>query len=496
VVQGLGQTRVAASVCFVMAFFVGFVFVHGAPSAFSQNVPTKQRIASTANLPDIVFVQTPEIVAGPLAQRFPQGSAIVRLNFSKQPTRVVPLTDGFFSAADPQISFDGARILYSAQQRQNERWQVWEMDADGSNKRQITHCGEDCLRPAYLPAGEIAITVEGSTVKLLRSYLAVAKTDGSEFHRITFGDAPFQLETVLRDGRIVASAPWPLAAGDKSTTRMLYTLRPDGTALESFRCNHNDVSIQARAEELSDGSLVFVRKSQADATASGELAQIERGAPHATTLSIHQRAFESARQISEKQLVVAKLSGNGTTKFDLYLFDLKAGTIGERLHADPQLSSVQPAPVIARAIPKHYWDTLNAASSTGNFISLNSYSSADVSHGRIAAPISRVRVFAMTPPGGQERTLGDAPVEADGSFFVEVPANWPVRFALLDANGHIIREEHSWIWTRPGEQRGCTGCHGDKAVAPENHWPQTLQRFDTPTPLGDINHGSTTSPAK
>jgi hypothetical protein len=71
-----------------------------------------------------------------------------------------------------------------------------------------------------------------------------------------------------------------------------------------------------------------------------------------------------------------------------------------------------------------------------------------------------------------------------------------VRFVLLDAKGQTIREEHSWIWTRPGEERGCTGCHGDKAMAPDNHWPLTLRRFDTPIALGDMNHGSATTPAK
>ena len=67
---------------------------------------------------------------------------------------------------------------------------------------------------------------------------------------------------------------------------------------------------------------------------------------------------------------------------------------------------------------------------------------------------------------------------------MEVPANQPVRFELLDANGQTIGAERSWIWTRPGEQRGCTGCHGDKAMAPDNRWPLTLKRFDTPTRSG------------
>jgi len=68
-----------------------------------------------------------------------------------------------------------------------------------------------------------------------------------------------------------------------------------------------------------------------------------------------------------------------------------------------------------------------------------------------------------------------------------VPANQAVRFELLDANGQTIVAERSWIWTRPGEQRGCPGCHADKALAPENRWPLTLKRFDTPIALLEKN---------
>jgi hypothetical protein len=184
------------------------------------------------------------------------------------------------------------------------------------------------------------------------------------------------------------------------------------------------------------------------------------------------------------------------SKFDLYTFQVKTATLGERLFADPQLSSIQAVPVAPHAVPKRFWSTLNPELNTGNFISLDSALSADDSRGRIATPIAKVRVFTVNSSDGKERNLGEAPVESDGSFFVQVPANWPVRFVLLDAKGQTIREEHGWVWARPGEQRGCTGCHGDKAVAPENHWPLTLRRFDTPTPLGEIDHGSTTSQAK
>jgi len=451
------------------------------------------------NVPDIVFVLTPKLVSGPLAQRFPQGSSVSRFHPAAKEHGVIRLTDDFFAAADPQMSFDGASILFSGQKAQSDHWQIWEMDLDGGHKRQITKCSEDCVRAVYLPADEIALTVEEGKEKQLRSYLAVQKMDGSNFHPITFGNAPFRLETVLADGRIVASAPWPLVGGDASNSpRMLYTLRPDGTALESFRCEHNEKSVQLDAEELADGSLVFVRKPLDGTSAGGELMQIRQGSLSSTPVGAHQSGFQSLCQISEEESIVAKQTvsaPNSSGRFDLYLFNLKTG-LSEHLYADAQLSSIQPVPVLPRAVPKHYWNTLNPESKTGNFISLNAYLSADDPHGRIATPISRVRVFALDITEGQERNLGEAPVESDGSFFVQVPANWPIRFALLDAKGGVIREEHSWVWARPGEERGCTGCHGDKAVAPENRWPLTLRRFDTPTPLGEKDHGSATSQAK
>jgi hypothetical protein len=467
-------------------------------SASPQTAPAKRTTIPPASRPDIVFVQTPALVSGPLAQRFPKGSAIVVLSASAAQPGLIPLTDGFFAAADPQVNFDSAKILFSGQKAQSDRWQIWEMDSDGSHKRQVTQCSDDCLRAAYLPADEIAFTVEETKGEQYLSYLAVTKVDGSGFHRITFGNAPFQLETVLRDGRIVASAPWPLL-GTRDASRLLYTLRPDGTALESYRCEHVEKAIQTDAEELSDGSLIFVRRALTGTHAGGELERIDPGAPGGVPLGARQTVYQSPRQLSEAELIVAKQSittANSASRFDLYLFSLKNGTVSQRLYADPQLSSIQPVPIKPSTVPKHYWNTLDPESSTGTFISLNSYVSADAIHGRIAIPISKVRVLTVNSTDGKERNLGEAPVEADGSFFVKVPANWPIRFVLLDAKGQIIHEERGWIWTRPGEQRGCTGCHGDKAVAPENHWPQTLRRFDTPMPLGEIDHGTSTTPAK
>lgn len=497
--QNLRQSRGAFPIWGLAGAAISFLIV-GHLAASPHTLPTEQKSLSPSPRPDIVFVETPALTSGPLAQRFPKGSRIVRLELRTAKSAPVPLTDGFFAAADPQINFEATEVLFSGQKNQGERWQVWEMGLNGSNKRQLTHCTEDCLRATYLPANEIAFTVEEVKGNDLRSYLAVVKMDGSEFHRITFGAAAFQLETVLRDGRIVASAPWPLVdARATNGARLLYTLRPDGTALESFRCEHSGAMIETEGAELEDGSLVFIQKARTGSPVGGELVQIRQGAPSATALGTRLAVYQSPQQLSEQELLVAKASpaaANSAKTFDLYTLNLKTGTLGERLFTDRELSSIEAVPVVPRAVPKHYWSTLNSDSVTGYFISLNSYLSADAPRGHLSTPIARVRVLAPSPEGGKERNLGEAPVESDGSFYVRVPANQPVRFVLLDAKGQTIREERSWVWTRPGEERGCTGCHGDKAVAPDNHWPLTLRRFDTPTPLGETEHASKTSRAK
>jgi hypothetical protein len=476
-----------------------FFLIVGNPAASPQTLPTKQKSLSCTPRPDIVFVQTPVLAARSLAQRFPKGSRIVRLALRTALSTPVPLTDGFFAAADPQINFEGTKVLFSGQKSQGERWQIWEMDLDGTDKRQVTQCTEDCVRATYLPGGQIAVAVEEVKGNDLQSYLAVAKMDGSEFRRITFGTAAFQLETILRDGRIVASAPWPLVdAKQTNGARLLYTLRPDGTALESFRCEHSGAAIETEAAELEDNSLVFIQKARTGSPVGGQLVQIRQGAPAATALGTRQAVYQSPQQLSEQELLVAKsvpATVDSAGRFDLYTLNLKTGTLGERLFSDPKFSSIEAVPVAPRAVPKHYWSTLNSESASGYFISLNSYLSADAPRGHFSTPIAQVRVLSVNSGDGKERNLGEAPVESDGSFYVRVPANQPVRFVLLDAKGQTIREERSWVWTRPGEERGCTGCHGDKAVAPENHWPLTLRRFDTPTPLGENDHASKMSRA-
>jgi hypothetical protein len=100
---------------------------------------------------------------------------------------------------------------------------------------------------------------------------------------------------------------------------------------------------------------------------------------------------------------------------------------------------------------------------------------ADPAYG--CAPARFVRATrAVAPPGSamglrsaigetefeQQQILGYAPVEPDGSFKLQVPADVPLALAILDAKGRGIQTHLNWIQVRPGERRTCDGCHSPR----------------------------------
>jgi len=67
--------------------------------------------------------------------------------------------------------------------------------------------------------------------------------------------------------------------------------------------------------------------------------------------------------------------------------------------------------------------------------------------------------------------IGEIPLEADGSFYVEVPPEVPLRFQGLNRNKMVLHSMNRWFYTQPGEKltfsiprsifpMRCGGCHG------------------------------------
>jgi len=465
------------------------VMVAGAVGSVLAAPPQASSLKAHSSFPGIVFVQARTVVPGVWTQRFPKGSRLVRFDPEASTRHVTNLTPGFFAAADPQVSSDAAKILFSAQQRPGSFWQIWEMNADGSNQRQVSHCSGDCLKPAFLPGSRIVYTAFSGTGRRHASTLCVSDENGAGPHAITFGPGNFEVETVLQDGRILVSAASPLTAGGNGRgARTLYTLHPDGTELTVFREDGHSGVAESRAEELSDGSVIFVeRPNVVRQDGDGDLAWIRPAETHNSLLTPGQPEYWSAHELDGGTLVVSrKRSGPDASdnRFDLYAFNLAKRAVGPLIYRDPNFSSVEAIPLEQRPAPKRYWSILHPDSKTGRVLCLNASLSADVPSGRLGQRIARVRVLMLEPNHAGEAALGEAPVEADGSFYILVPADQAIRFELLDAKGIVIHAQRSWVWARPGEDAGCLGCHENKALTPENHWPLALKRMDTPIPLG------------
>ena len=447
-----------------------------------------QNAAAGSSFPDLIFVQTRKIVVGGLAGRFPQGSQLMRLDLAKRTAGANKLTPRFFAAADPQVSFDGRRVLFSAQRTPGEHWQVWEMNADGSGQKQITDCPADCLRPDYLPQNEIVYTARAIRRGADEWRLVVAKNDGSGARPITFGPGDFETEAVLQNGLMLVSASWPLdASGPQTKTRVLYTIKPDGTELETLRYERDAAGSSTDAAELDDKSIAFERTSADHAAEGGRLTEIKPGALRGAPLGPQTAMSWSPADWTGDELVVARWvtgTASNSGRFDLYSFARSSASFARLIYSDPPFSSVQPVPLKPRPAPKWFWSLVQPEAKAARLICLDSYLAGDEPTGRINGTIARVRVLTFDPVSNTEKVLGEAPVEKDGSFYVAVPPDRPVRFELLDPQGRVLRAQKSWVWARPGEDRGCAGCHQDRAVAPQNEWPLTLRRFDTPTPLG------------
>ena len=101
------------------------------------------------------------------------------------------------------------------------------------------------------------------------------------------------------------------------------------------------------------------------------------------------------------------------------------------------------------------------------------------------AHVRAVRAYTQGADG-RPVLLGQTEVENDGSFYIQVPADRPLRIELADASGQTVRAEQGWFWMRPSEQRVCVGCHAGPERAPENKTPDILLKTIVPVKMLEV----------
>jgi hypothetical protein len=473
----------------------------------------------------LVFTQMPCQSERPAGFQFrnspPKGSRVVLL--SPEGTLTV-LTAEFFAAAEPDVRFDGKRILFSGKRSPKDSWNIWEMDPDGKNKKQVTEHFGDCREPKYLATSSITAPEFEDKVRWITFTSNAANTydelgpdlstalyarnlepiqgRGLITRRSTFNLSSDFSPTVLQDGRILFTSR---QNGDLQRYPhgrfLLLASNWDGTVLNLFCGSGQGATLKTMACEMPDRTLVFVESEGENPDGSGRIARVSFKRPlHSYQLLSKEGGwFRNPAPLPGGGLLVSYRAGKEA--YGLYAFDSSKGQLGEKIYQDPKWESVEAIPLAVRSEPQGLISSVVDSESTADLQCLNVYDSdqpeaADIKTGEVkrvrvveGVPISKQRAGETIPrmlslPWSRTRILGEAPVEPDGSFLAKVPGDTPLYIQTLNEEGMALMTLPSWIWVRRGTSRGCIGCHENKELAPENRTTEALIKLKQTALLG------------
>jgi hypothetical protein len=417
------------------------------------------------------FIVTAAPVYEPLAalhgqERFPKGAQLLFVHEGK----TQPFVTSFAASADANVSFDGKSVLFAGKKNASDPWQVWELALADQSLRQLTSGTTDAIRPLYLPGARFVYAQRTPFGFQLNSASIDPPSIPGESARdreilpLTYTNANAIPTDVLADGRILFESGFPLGSG---ATPELFLVYSDGSGVESYRCDHGVA--RWAGKQLESGDIVFTHGSS--------LARFTSPLAHEERISAPNAEFAGAIAETESHTWLVSVRAAPEKHYVIKLW--KPGDSAmQSVLAESTNDLVEPVLIAPRNRPKrhpsglHPWDY-------ANLLALDARLSRD---GTLKGMPVSVRLDTEDAEG-HATTLGTAPVEQDGSYFVQVPGNRPIRFSLLDAHGTVLRQERGWFWARGGEQRICVGCHTGPERASENRIPAVLLRTTTPVDL-------------
>ncbi|MEW6358553.1 MAG: HEAT repeat domain-containing protein [Planctomycetota bacterium] len=430
----------------------------------------------------------------------------------------------------PEVSYDGKRILFGmSRDLEKEGFHIFEINADGSALRQLTDGVCNDVDPCYLPDGRIAFSSDRSGGREEYHHqrtrnIFVMNADGGDIHQITFNPNQDYEPQVLRNGSILYShyqfyagkSALPSRGGLGRNETVLHTVMPDGTNDQHFygtqrgplytplrpqpdglqyiganwRHNKEHIGISfSLPRELPDGRIVCMTvsgpaiidpaRSPLDCEIpffpeivnldGGQFAYV-RPAPEYSPVGRYTTPYPAG----DGWLWISHAPWHDVSRsaYGLYLVHMETRELA-LVHDEPGVSDFAPVPVAPR--PREMVIPLRSESRTAptGTIECLSVFNTDVPFDKDAVRyvrvIERVRrgVSIVSHRPFPARVLATVPIEKDGSFFVEAPADTPVQFELLDADGNILVHETTHNYVRGGEHKACMGCHEPKAASPD-----------------------------
>ena len=438
------------------------------------------------------------------------GAQVVVVSSSGQVRR---LANGFSAACDPEVSFDGRRVLFAGKKGSHSPWSIWETSIDGGKCRAVCVAARDCRHPVFLsslftldsPGPWFTVLFVGGAGTLgeagsaLFSSLYSVKLDGTELRRITFNPQGDLDPAQAADGRVIYAAMrgrvGPQAGGIGSARcepgrRSLFTVNIDGTAAELYGAE-GAKPFQRMPCATAGGLVVFVEADTPDFAGGGELGLIEERRPHHSYRRVPADphfGYAFASPLAGNSVLVSRRTREGEGRWEVSALDLESGR-AEVLFATNTFHAVQARVARPRPSPDGRSTVVNLSASAGTLYALNLYETDPrLAPGLAPGSVRRVRVIEGVPapptrgsvepsvkPAFGRRLLGEAPVEPDGSLQVLVPADIPLEIQALDTNGLAVATCR-WLWVKQKENRGCIGCHEDHELVPENLYALAVQR--------------------
>jgi hypothetical protein len=433
------------------------------------------------------------------------GSGLYRLHI---PTgEVTPLVeDPEGTLRDPAVHYDGQTILFSWRKGGTEYFHLYTINADGSGLRQLTSGPWDDFEAAWLPDGGI-IFVSTRCRRWVNCWL----TQVANLHRC---DADGRHIVPLSANLEHDNTPWPLPDGrilymrweyiDRSQVdyHHLWTMNPDGANEQVFYGNMHPGGVYIDAKPIPDSREVILINSPGHGTKehAGHVALVtpDSGPDHRPSLrNITPAGFRDPFPLGRNLFLAAR--GRDIVLLDregaIYpLFSLRGFSGGAEIH--------EPRPLLPAARAHRIPDRTAQEARTGRMILT------DVYHGRNMEGVARgevAKLLVVEPlpkpvnyTGGMdpltwggsftlERILGTVPVRADGSAYMELPANRPVFFIALGHDNNTVKRMQSFTRIMPGETLGCAGCHEPRtSAAPNPAHPQLMALRKAPDPVTPV----------
>jgi len=420
-------------------------------------------------------------------------------------------------ARDPEVSFDGERIIFAMRKHINDNYHIYEMAKDGTDLKQLTFATDvSDIDPLYLPDQDIAFssTREPKFCMCNRHIMANLfrmESDGANIHQIGKSTLFEGHGTLLPDGRLLYYR-WEYIDRNFGDAQGLWTTNPDGTNHAVYWGNNTfSPGGVIDARPIPGTQKVICTFTSCHDRPWGALAIIDRELGLDGPDPVLQTWPANAKQLMARQgnqeygfdnftkvklkyedpypldasfFLCSRMTGKGE-QMGIYLVDVFGNEICLHVEGDgcfdPMPLGPKPKP-IALPIQRKF-------DGSPGLIYVHDVYEGTHMQGVDRGTVKTLRVVESPEKrfwvpsaqwGGQgqenpavawhdfnnKRILGTVPVEADGSAYFELPSDTWVYFQLLDDKGMMVQTMRSGTIVQPGEVLGCVGCHEDRLQTP------------------------------